>query len=191
MKRMKNVVVVPPDGSSKRAKEIRYAIDLYQSEHPELAREPLAPEVLAAWIEKRRILKEIETDPVEIRTKQIVRFLSREMQTDPQGREVRANAFNVERVPTKTGFKRRSRWLPLFESPEDFAKEFFQWRRNGARADIIASETDRESYNDNNHKGGYVPQPSLDFTLDVAEKKLPSTYPAAPPEDDDDEDDKV
>lgn len=188
---MKNVVeVVAPSGRSKKAKEIRYAIDLYHSEHPDIAGEPLAPEVLAAWIEKRHILKEIETDPVEIRTKQIVRYLSREMQTDPQGREVRANAFKVEKVPTKKGFKRRSRWLPLFEAPEDFAKEFFQWRRNGARADLIASETDRESYNDNNHAGGFVPQPSLDFTLDVAEKKLPSTYPSAPPDDEDDEDDK-
>jgi hypothetical protein len=55
-------------------------------------------------------------------------------------------------------------------------------------ADIVASENDRESYNDNNIHGAHVEQPSLDFTNDVAEKKLPVTYPSAAPEGDDEDD---
>jgi hypothetical protein len=176
------------NGKSKKAREIRYAIDLYKTEHPEEAGEPLAPERLAAWIEKRRILNPIVFDPVEIRTKQIVRFLSRATQIDPQGREVRANAVNFQVVKSKSGLRRRSRWLPLFQAPEEFAKAFFAWRRNGALADVVASETDRESYNENNVHGARIEQPSLDFTIDVIEKKLPASYPQSAPDDEDEDD---
>lgn len=174
--------------SSRSHREMRYAIDLYKSEHPEESGQPLAPERLAAWIEARNILKPLKLDPVEIRTKQIVKYLSRATQQDPQGREVRANAVNFEMVESKAGLRRRSRWLPLFEAPEPFAKAFFAWRRNGAVADVVASETDRESYNQNNIHGAFVEQPSLDFTLDVAEKKMPEWYPSSAPDGADDDD---
>jgi hypothetical protein len=167
--------------------EIHYAIDLYRQEHPEVAGEPLAPEELAAWIEDREILAPVEVDPVEIRTKQIVRYLSRETQTDPQGREVRANAVNFVKVNTKDGPKRRSRWLPLFESPEEFAKEFFQWCRSGAAADIVSYENTRESYNENNTQGGFVERQSLDFTDDVEDKRQPATYPTSAPDDEEED----
>lgn len=167
---------------------MRYAIDLYKSEHPEEDGQPLAPERLAEWIESRRILRPLVFDPVEFRTKQIVKFLSRATQEDPQGREVRSNAVNFQMVRANGAVRRRSRWLPLFEAPEDFAKTFFSWRRTGAAADIISSENDRESYNENNVHGAYVEQPSLDFTNDVAEKKLPVSYPSSAPDSDDDDD---
>jgi len=190
MKTTKVVLEVAKKGGgrkSRKEQEIRYVIELYKEEHPDEAGQPLAPEELAAWIEKRHILEPIEVDPVEIRTKQIVRYLSRATQIDPQGREVRSNAVTFVTVKTKDGPKRRSRWLPLFESPEDFAKEFFQWRRSGAAADIVSYENDRESYNENNSRGGYVEQQSLDFTHDVDDKKQPTTYPASAPDDDEDD----
>lgn len=190
MKRTKQITVdtaLIAKEKSSLAREIRYAIELYYTEHPQEADQPLAPERLAEWIEQRHILRPVVLDPVEIRTKQIVRFLSRATQVDPQGREVRANAVNFETVSTGKGVRRRSRWLPLFEAPEEFAKAFFAWRRNGAVADIVSSETDRESYNENNVHGANVQQPSLDFTNDVAEKKLPPTYPGEAPDTDDED----
>ena len=60
-----------------------------------------------------------------------------------------------------------------------------------ALADIVQLATDRESYNDNNIHGATLKQISFDFTADVEERNMPTSYPSSPPEGHDDEDDEI
>jgi hypothetical protein len=177
--------------NQKRKREIEYVIDLWRSEHPEAAGEPIAPEVVADWADQKKVVRRQQVSAAEVLRREIVGYLGQSTQIDPQGREVRGFAVNFVKVTTAKGnTRRRSRWLPLFDAPKEFAKGFFQWQRTGALHDLISMETNRESWNDNNRFGETIEQGSLDFTNDVAEMKMPTTYPAdAPVGVDDDEDD--
>lgn len=177
--------------NQKRKTEIQYVIDLWRSEHPDESGMPIAPEVVANWADQKKVVRRQHVLPAEVLRREIVSFLGQSTQTDPQGREVRGYAVNFVKVKTEKGeTKRRSRWLPLFDAPKNFAKGFFQWQRIGALHDLISMETNRESWNDNNRFGETIEQGSLDFTNDVAEMKMPTTYPAeAPVGADDDSDD--
>ena len=183
-------IAVESKRKRRSGREIDHVIERFHAEHPEQAGEPLKPEMVAEWADRRGIVRPEMVDHVELLRRRIVSHLARATQIDPQGREVRSNAVNFEPVMTPKGIRRRSRWLPLFESPEEFAARFFQGCRTGAVADVVNYETTRESYNENNTKGGYVKQSSLDFTNDVAEKKLPTSWPSSAPPGDDEDDDK-
>ena len=192
MAESKNLTIVPPKRRHPRgSREIEYVLDLYKAEHPDEAHKPLAPEKVAQWADDRQLLQRPIIDPVDILRKRIVSHLGHAYQIDPQGREVRANAVILEPVVTPSGIRRRSRWLPLFDAPEEFAHEFFQWRRRGALADIVQLATDRDSYNDNNIHGATLKQISFDFTADVEERNMPTSYPSSAPEGHDDEDDEI
>lgn len=177
--------------NQKRKREIEYVIDLWRSEHPDESGMPIAPEVVADWADHKKVVRRQHVSPAEVLRREIVSYLGQSTQTDPQGREVRGYAVNFVKVKTAKGeTRRRSRWLPLFDAPKVFAKGFFQWQRTGALHDLISMETNRESWNDNNRFGEIIEQGSLDFTNDVAEMKMPTTYPAeAPVGADDDSDD--
>ena len=176
--------------SQRRKREIEYVIDLWKSEHPDEVDQPLAPEVVAGWADRKKVIKREHISAQEVLRREIVSYLSKSTQTDPQGREVRTYAVNFVKVKNAKGdLKRRSRWLPLFDAQKGFARGFLQWQRNGALHDLVSMETTRESWNDNNKWGDKIEQASLDFTKDVAELKMPTTYPASAPIGlDDDED---
>jgi hypothetical protein len=175
--------------NQRRKREIEYVIDLWRTEHPEDASQPLAPEVVAGWADSKKVIKREHISAQEVLRREIVSYLSKSTQTDPQGRDVRTYAVNFVKVKNAKGkIKRRSRWLPLFDAPKDFARGFLQWQRNGALFDLVSMETTRESWNDNNKWGDKIEQGSLDFTNDVEELKMPTTYPSAAPVGLDDDD---
>ena len=185
------VVAAVRSRSSRRGREAEYVLGLYRTDHPEEEGEPIAPERVAEWAAKRGVWIPPPINPVNLLRKQIATYLRAARMIDPQGREVRANAAVFVEVGTSEGPKKRSRWLPLFDAPAAFAWQWFQLRRKQSVDDLVQMETDRESYNDNNKHGAKLGQMELDFTKDVAEKKMPATYPVEAPDGFDDEDDDV
>jgi hypothetical protein len=84
--------------NQKRKREIQFVIDLYRSEHPDEADQPLAPEVVAGWADRRKVIRREQISAAEVLRREIVNYLRQSTQTDPQGREVRSYAVNFVKV---------------------------------------------------------------------------------------------
>jgi hypothetical protein len=76
----------------------------------------------------------------------------------------------------------------IFHAPADHMELSLKLRRFAAWRDVQQLHIDFESYQDNNVYGAKLEPMDYDFNKDLAESKMPTTYPGGPLDDDDDDD---
>lgn len=149
----------------------------------------LDPEEICAWAMAEGIYNPPPPlTPQEQLKRRMARHLSHRYLTDPQNREVRAlHAVPYEEL-TPAGVRQGYRYYPLFTTEAEKIRLSLQWRRNGALNRVVQIENDRLSYNDNNVFGATIDQSSFDFDKDLADRRMPTSYPDEAPEGYDDDD---
>jgi hypothetical protein len=170
-----------------------YLIEQYQDAHPDEDASLVEPHLVAAWAIKKGLYKKPPVLPEDRLRRELSRFLKTEYTTDPQGREIRKHHAVVYTVQTPEGTKRRAKWYEIYHAPSDAMQAALQLRRQMAFRDVVQLSLDFDSYNDNNLVGASLEAMDFDFNKDLAEAKLPTTYPSDPPAetDDDDFDDEI
>jgi len=167
-----------------KAHELQYVIDQYHKAHPDEDPAEVAPHLVAEWAIKRGIYNRPPVEPVVQLRRDLSRYLRDEYFTDPQGREVRKNHPIMLPTQTPDGERLRPLYKELFHAEAEHMRASFQLRRRGVVRDVMQMDLDFHSYNDNNIYGAKLDEPDWDINKDLAEAKMPTTYPDG--EDDDD-----
>ena len=99
---------------------------------------------------------------------------------DPQGREIR----KMHPVRIREKEHQMVIWADIETAKPEHMKISFSQSRQGISADCVAHNNIVESFNDNNKHKAYIELFDYNFNPDIAEKKLPTSYPdEAPPKD--------
>jgi hypothetical protein len=170
------------------ARRNEFIIEKYKAAHPDQDGAAIEPHLIAPWAISRGLIKVAPLTAEEILRRQLSQHLKTRYTTDPQNRRVRKHHAVMRTVDTADGPKRFSSWHTIFEAPREHMKVALQARRNGALADVKQMVIDLESWNDNNIYGQSLPAMDVNFTPDVEESKMPTSYPSKPPEPPDDKD---
>jgi hypothetical protein len=134
---------------------------------------------VARWAETNgRMPPPKKYDPVKVFAHELSDAAREEYYTDPQGREVRKKHCYVVVEPDG---QRRWNWVDIVSARPDPMHRSLQGRRRQAFGDIVQLDTDRQSYNDNNHHGAQL-EMSYNFDEDLAELRMPTEYPESPDE---------
>lgn len=168
-----------PRGTT-RGDHLRKLLNDYIAEHGD------APVDLAdvyRWAKRKKLWEPPPVSMVRIFKLEMARAAREEYYTDPQGRSVRKKHAIVFRQDEK----QRSLWADIETALPDHMKLSLQQRRRGALGEVVQTNTDRESYNENNRYGAQI-EMSFNFDEDLAEMKQSKEYPEAPPEDDEEVD---
>lgn len=135
------------------------------------------PTVVAQWmVDTGRYQERPLSKTVRCR-QELVRALKDEMTTDPQGREVRANACVVIRKAGET----QTFWANMYDLKPKRMRLSLAGTMRQIEGAVMRHRTINESYNDNNRHGGAVPLFDYDFNKMIAERAQPTEYPDAPP----------
>jgi hypothetical protein len=178
--------------SPKKRARLAYLIDQYHRAHPDEDPATVEPHLVADWATKTGVYKPEPIDPALQLRRDVARYLRTEYTTDPQGREVRKHHGVVYEVQTPSGIQRHTRYFEIYDATAEHMKASLQLRRRAALRDVLQLNLDFESWQDNNKHGETMEPMDYNFNPDVAETKLPTTYPDAPdPDDDFDEDDNI
>jgi len=161
-------------GQSSRGDFLRKLLNDYIAEHGDVR---IDLNDVFRWARKRKLWEPPSTTLASIFKREMARAAREEYYTDPQGRKVRKK----HAVVFTQNEKQRSLWADILTAPPEHMRMSLQQRRRGALGEVIQTNTDKDSYNDNNQYGAYI-EMSFNFDEDLAELAQPSEYPDAPPE---------
>lgn len=130
------------------------------------------------WARRNKLWEPPPMSEVKLFKLEMARAAREEYYLDPQGRKVRKKHAIVFREDER----QRSLWDDIETAKPDHMQLSLQQRRRGAFGEVVQTNTDRESYNDNNKYGASI-EMSFNFDEDLAELKHSTEYPEAPPED--------
>jgi hypothetical protein len=177
-----------PEGRG-RAK-MAFLLELYHRAHPELDPDDVDPDQVSSWAIRTGAYRR---EPIDLQVhlrRELSRYLRTEYTTDPQKREVRKYHAVPYVVQTKDGPRTRYHYFEINSLTDKQMLVSRQLRRRAALRDVLQMDLDFGSWLDNNKHGHRLEPMDWNFNPDVAEAKLPTTYPdQAPPLDEDDEDD--
>jgi hypothetical protein len=112
-------------------------------------------------------------DPLKMFAHELSAAAREEYYTDAQGREVRKKHVFVIIEADGT---RRWHWVDIVTAKPDPMHKSLQARRRQALGDVVQLDIDRSSYNDNNLFGAEIAM-SYNFDEDLAEMRMPTSYP--------------
>ena len=102
--------------------------------------------------------------------------MRQEMETDPQGRVVRAKHCAIIREKDADGETvQKTFWFDRDTATPDLMRRSLQQRRGGVLGDVKHLKTDLDSYNDNNLHGAHI-QMSFNFESDLEELSQDTEY---------------
>lgn len=169
-----------------QGRQMEYLIEQYMKAHPDEDADGIQPHKVADWAVSRGMWQRPPVSPQERLRRELARHLRGEYAMDPQGRTVRLHHAVIYVEQSPEGPKRRSRWYKLNESPAQHIRASFALRRRAAFWDVKQLSLDLDSYNDNNIFGEKIPSLDFDYNKDLAESRLPTSYPEEGPATDED-----
>ena len=149
---------------------------------------PAARKDIAAWAIRHKRWTRADKSAIDQCAKELAEAMRLEMETDPQGRSVRAkHCARITEEDENGSFVQRTIWFGR-SAPPDLMRRGLQQLRKGILGDCVRLKTDADSYNDNNKFGAQI-QLSLNFEPDIADLSQADEY--KPPELDEDEDEDL
>jgi hypothetical protein len=147
---------------------------------------PADRRTLAAWAVRNGRWESPPRSRIDQCAKELAEAMRAEMETDPQGRTVRAkHCAKIQEMEDGKPVQ-RTLWFGRDAAP-NLMHIALQQRRKGILGDNRQLKIDQDSYNDNNKYGAQI-QLSFDYTADLLEMEHASEYdPELPPDDDYDE----
>ena len=138
---------------------------------------PLDLDEVASWLLRKKLWEVGRSSATRTLRRELAWALRHEHITDPQGRRVRKNhAYRITKGERQLVF-----WVDMLEATADQMRRSLQQRRLGILDDCKQLKNDADSFNDNNVHGAHI-QMTFDFTEDLLEAEMPSTYPESKPE---------
>ena len=142
---------------------------------------------IAEWAVRKQLYVPQRRSVVGMCAEDLADAMRLEMETDPQGRSVRAKlCAKISEMDEAGVVTQKTLWFGRDAEPSLMHRSL-QQRRGGILGDCKQLKTDQDSYNDNNAFGATL-QLSFDFTRDLDDLEHDTEYdPQAPPEDPDDD----
>ncbi len=156
------------------AKSLQRFIDNYVAETGE---EVIDMRAVAAWAINKRLWEPPKKTGIDLLAQDLSRAAREVYIEDEGGNPVRKrHAYRI-----KQGDKQLTFWVDIETAKPGQMKLSVLQRRLGIVGDCIQLQTDVDYYNGHNVHYATIPL-GLDFTKDVADKKMPTDYPDAPPD---------
>jgi len=147
---------------------------------------PAGRREIGAWAIRKKRWSPPDRSAIDQCAKEIAEAMRLEMETDPQGRTVRAkHCAKISEKDANGQLVQKTLWFDR-SAPPDLMHISLQQRRKGILGDNKQLKTDQDSYNDNNAYGAHI-QLSFDYTADLHELEHESEYKPPDSADDDDE----
>lgn len=144
---------------------------------------PADRRTIAAWAVKNKRWEPPSKSNIDQCAQELAEAMRAEMETDPQGRSVRAkHCAKITEQDESGKFVQRTLWFDR-SAPPDLMHVSLQQRRRAILGDNTQLKTDQDSYNENNTYGAYI-ELSFNYEPDLAELEHASEY--NPPLDDQD-----
>jgi len=141
---------------------------------------------VSAWAIKLGLWEPPKKSAVDILARDMGRALRDEYFTDPQGRRVRKkHARKISKTLPSGEMEQQTLWDDMTTAKPEHMQISFQQRRGMALDDCHQLKTDADSYNENYNPGDAI-QLSWDFTEDLEELEMPTTYRDSASKDEDD-----
>src|ERR1043165_329510 len=146
-----------------RSDYLRKLLNDYIAEHGD---EPFDLNDVYRWAKKNKLWEPPAMSLVKMFKNEIAKAAREEFYTDPQGRKVRKKHAIVFREADS----QKSLWADIETAPPEHMKLSLQQRRRIALGEVVQTNTDKESYNENNKYGASI-EMSFNFDEDLAEMR--------------------
>lgn len=148
---------------------------------------PADKRAIAVWAISRKRWDPSKKSMIDRCAEELATAMRQEMETDPQGRLVRAkNCATVVEKDAQGRTVQKTFWFDRDAGTPDLMRRSLQQRRNGVLGEVKQLKTDCDSYNDNNIHGAHI-QMSFNFESDLDELDQDSEYKPTFPKDDQNE----
>lgn len=173
--------------SAKRTK-LEYLQDIVNDYILAGERWPADRRTIAAWAVRNKRWEPPPKTRIDQCAQELAEAMRAEMETDPQGRSVRAkHCAKITEQDEAGKIVQKTLWFGR-SAPPDLMHISFQQRRKAILGDNRQLKLDQDSYNENNAYGAQI-QLSFNYEDDLLEMEHASEYdPELPPEDEPDSD---
>lgn len=136
---------------------------------------PASRRDIAAWAVRNRRYDAPQKSLIDRCAQELAAAMRREMETDPQGRTVRAkHCAKIKEMDENGNYIQKTLWFDRSAKP-DLMHISFQQRRKAILGDNRQLKVDHDSYNDNNDYGAHI-QLSFNYEDDLLEAEHDSEY---------------